>query len=172
MFRVTLPMETPPLRSPVGDTPALAEETTLLTWRIHPLRDAPAHVLPCIGAGYVTALLLWWVLLPAPAALLLPLVALTLGLSDFLFPTTYRLTTRGIYVHCAASRLFLAWSDVRRARYGADGLFLSPLVRPSRLDDFRGIRLRFADGNETQVLEVARRAWRRDSGNEKEAVVA
>ena len=87
--------------------------------------------------------------------------------AEYLFPISYRLTTRGAYANCFLSRLYLAWPDVKRARYGDDGVFLSPLLRASRLDTFRGVRLCFADTNNETVLETVRRC-RQDFGGAEE----
>ena len=130
-------------------------EAVAVAWRVHPLRDRPAQ-LSLVAAGYVAAFVLWHFLFPSPLALFLPVVALTGALSGYLFPTTYRVTDRGAHSDCGAARLFIAWADVRRATRGTDGVFLSPFSRPSRLDGFRGVRLRFANGNEAAVLDAVR----------------
>ena len=137
------------------------KEATLLTWRIHRLRQNPS-LLGLVVAAYGIGLFFWLHLFPHPLTLLLPLGALTSSMAEYLFPVSYRLTTRGAYANCFLSRLYLPWSDVKRARYGDDGVFLSPLLRPSRLDVFRGVRLCFADGNSEVVLETVRQC-RRDS---------
>jgi len=136
-------------------SPQTDDEVTLLTWRILRVAGHPAR-LAAVLVGYAAAIALWWLLLPYPAALFVPVVALTGALREFLFPTTYRLTTKGAYVFNGPAQLFLAWQDVRRATFGADGVFLSPLPRPSRLDSFRGVRLDFADGNNEAVLAAVR----------------
>ena len=135
-------------------------ETVVLAWRVHRLRDERWRALPLVLTAYGVALLLWRLVFPTPLALFLPLVALTGALSEYLFPISYRLTDRGVYADCGASRLFLEWADVRRATVGSDGVYVSPLARASRLDSFRGIKLRFHDGNDAVVLETVRSLWR------------
>ena len=134
----------------------------LLTWRIHRLRQNPS-LLSLVVAAYGIGLFFWLHLFPHPLTLLLPLGALTSSMAEYLFPISYRLTTRGAYANCFLSRLYLPWTDVKRARYGDDGVFLSPLGRLSRLDVFRGVRLCFADGNNEAVLGMVRQC-RRDFG--------
>lgn len=133
-----------------------------MTWRIHRLRQEP-HRLGLVAAAYGAALLLWTLVFPHPLTLFLPLVALTSAMAEYLFPVTYRLTTRGAYAGCFLSRLFLPWPEVRRATYGADGVHLSPFTRPTRLDGFRGVRLAFAPGNADAVLETVRCCRRTDA---------
>lgn len=121
-----------------------APDDALLVWRVHRLRDYPRR-LPLIVFGYGVAVLLWRLSLPNPFLLMAILFVLTAALGDFWFPVTYRLTTQGAHADGLFSRLHLAWPDVKRATHGPDGIFLSPLPRPSRLDAFRGIRLPYGD---------------------------
>jgi len=74
--------------------------------------------------------------------LVLPLIALTSALSEFLFPVTYTLDDSGVSQKCLPFfNRHIAWNDVRRASAGRDGFFISTLRLPSRLDQFRGIRI-------------------------------
>ncbi len=140
--------------------PAHSAETTLVAWRTHRLREDPRH-LRLIAAAYAAAIALWWLLFPHPLALFLPLVSLTSALAEYLFPISYRLTSRGAYAANGVTRLFISWSEVKRATAGSEGIYLSPLAQAgSRLEAFRGVRLRFADGNEEMVTQTVQRLWR------------
>ena len=130
-------------------------ERELLRWSRHRLRDAPERIW-LVALGYGAAFALWRWVFPHPLALFLPVVALTSALAEYLFPVDYRLTDRGAYLSCGPfQKLFLAWEDVKRATCGTEGVYLSPLARPSRLDRFRGIALRF-EGNRDAVLAAVR----------------
>jgi hypothetical protein len=73
----------------------------------------------------------------------LSLGVLILSLSRYFFPTLYALDQGGVHSrHLGWSRHY-SWKQFRRAEVRADGVFLSPFVRPSRLDSFRGLFLRF-----------------------------
>ena len=145
--------------------PAHSAETTLLAWRTHRLREDPRH-LRVVAAAYAAAIALWWLLFPHPIALFLPLVSLTSALAEYLFPISYRLTTRGAYAANGVTRLFISWPEVKRATAGSEGIYLSPLARAgSRLEAFRGVRLRFTDGNEEAVTRAVQRLWRSSSGS-------
>jgi hypothetical protein len=163
---MSMPLATDVAAEPNGFAAAADAEATVLTWRVHRLREELRFV-PLVAGAYAAALTLWWLAFPHPVALLLPLVSLTGALSDYLFPTTYRLTTRGAHADCGVSRLFVAWADVKRATHGGEGVYLSPLARPSRLDAFRGVRLRYADGNDDAVRETVRRLWRGPEGSDR-----
>ena len=131
-------------------------ETTLLSWRRHALVESPERI-ALAALGYGAAFALWRWLQPGLLALFLPSVALTSALSEYLLPVEYRLTDRGAHASCGPfQKLYLSWDDVRRATHGGDGVHLSPLPRPSRLDRFRGVRLRYAAGNRDEVLGFVR----------------
>ena len=150
-----------------ADSAIPVEESVLFTWRIHRLRESP-RLVPLVTLAYGIALFFWLHLFPHPLTLILPVGALTSSMAEYLFPVSYRLTTKGAYADCFLSRLYLAWPEVKRARHGDDGVFLSPLQRPSRLDNFRGVRLSFSGGNQETVLETVR-CCRRDFGAQKGA---
>jgi hypothetical protein len=92
-----------------------------------------------------------------------PLLAVGAGavvigsVSEFLFPVRHRLTVRGAEVRSAFSASSISWSQVRKCYLLPDGVKLSPLETPSRLEVFRGVFLRFAD-NQDEVLEFVRQA--------------
>ncbi|MFZ4781398.1 MAG: hypothetical protein ACOYLC_03715 [Armatimonadaceae bacterium] len=125
----------------------------VLTWTIHLAKEMPAKLCLVI-IGYGAAMLAWWYFLPVPAALLLPLVALTSAMSEFLFPVTYTIDDVGISQKCLPFfNRHIAWTDVRRASAGRDGFFVTTLRLPSRLDQFRGIRIN-PRGNDAAVRAV------------------
>ena len=145
-----------------ASSPSALPETVVFSWRVHRLREEPRR-LGVIAAAYGIALGLWWLVFPHPLALFLPAVSLTSALAEYLFPASYRLTTRGAHVANGFARLFLDWRDVRRATVGAEGVYLSPLARAdSPLAPFRGIRLRFGADNAEQVIEIVRRLRQAD----------
>jgi hypothetical protein len=125
----------------------------VLTWTIHLAKEMPAKLCLVI-IGYGAAMLAWWYFLPVPAALLLPLVALTSAMSEFLFPVTYTIDDVGISQKCLPFfNRHIAWTDVRRASAGRDGFFVTTIRLPSRLDQFRGIRIN-PRGNDAAVRAV------------------
>lgn len=124
-----------------------------LTWTIHLAKEMPAK-LCLVLFGYGAAMLAWWYFLPVPAALILPLVALTSAMSEFLFPVTYIIDDSGISQKCLPFfHRHIAWNDIRRASAGRDGFFVTTLRIPSRLDQFRGIRIT-PRGNDAAVRAV------------------
>lgn len=124
-----------------------------LTWTIHLAKEMPAK-LCLVMMGYVCALLAWWYFLPVPAALILPCVALTSAMSEFLFPVTFTIDDVGVTQKCLPFvHRHIAWNDIRRASVGRDGFFVTTLRIPSRLDQFRGIRIT-PRGNEAVIRAI------------------
>ena len=84
------------------------------------------------------------------------LVVLILSLSRYFFPTYYTLDGEGIVsAHLGLSRR-RRWLEFQRVDEHRDGVFLGPFLRPSRLDSFRGILLRFHQNREEVVYFVRR----------------
>ncbi len=79
-------------------------------------------------------------IIPVLASVLL-LVSAT---CDFLFPMTFELTEEGVCSNGLLRRDYIAWKEVLRVLPLPDGVLLSPLPTPSRLDAFRDVTLRFA----------------------------
>jgi hypothetical protein len=133
-------------------------DATLLLWRVHRLRESPQGAFLVLAAT-AGALLAGSLLSLHPITLLVGIVVLALSLGDYLLPVTYRLTEKGAHADVGLNRLFIAWKDVKRATHGSEGIFLSPFSQPSRLDGFRGVRLRYGADNRDAVLENVRNLW-------------
>ncbi len=64
---------------------------------------------------------------------------------SFVTPTRYVFTQEGVTVHRFWGRIHHPWHRFRRVELDANGVFLSPFARPSRLDAFRGLYLILPD---------------------------
>lgn len=112
-----------------------------IKWTIHKAREMPGR-LALVVIGYALSLVAWWYFLPVVGGLILPVLALTSAMAEFLFPVTYVVDEQGVTQTCfpfVSKRL--DWTQIRRASVGRDGIFVTTLGLPSRLDQFRGIRL-------------------------------
>lgn len=137
--------------------PVNADQGVALTWTVHLLqrrRGRTTVLALCLGGTFLLGLLLFHNL----ALALLPVVVLTLSLSEFLLPVRYTLTAQGAEARSLVSHLEMPWGDVRHAYLANDGVKLSPLRRKgSRWESFRGIFVRFDDGNKDTVIETVKR---------------
>ena len=95
-------------------------------------------------------------LLPVLAAMVLLLGTA----SDYLFPVEYCFDNEGLTTKGLTNRSVLKWDEVKRILVGTKDVVLTPLATPSRLDEFRGVLVRFADdgqpGDRESVLEFIR----------------
>lgn len=78
------------------------------------------------------------------------------SLIPFFGPTWYELTEDGVTVRGVLYRTSKEWTAFRACRSDDESVLLSPFSRPSRLDAFRGVVLRF-DGNKDEVMAFVQR---------------
>lgn len=124
-----------------------AEAECLLAWRVHLLRREP-HRLPGLLCVFFIAAVCVWLLFERPLPVLAAILLLIGATGEFIFPVTYRITHEGVYANTPTGRLALRWKETRRCLRHSNGVTLSPLPAPSRLDAFRGVTLRFAPEGE------------------------
>jgi hypothetical protein len=148
----------------------LGDEEVIFEWTSHPLRQKPGKALLfwvmmglVLGAVYAAFHQVGWVIL---AALLL------LGsLSDFLFPTRYRVTTSGIEIRRKFGKTMRRWSDFRRADFERFGVFLSPFAKPHRLENYRGVFLPYPMNRE-QLEAIVREKLQRGASTDDDSAIA
>ncbi len=116
-----------------------------LKWKTHPMKDswkATAGAISAIVLAAMSVFLISGNLVFSAISLLI----LVFSLSPFFFPTEYQLGPDSISVKGPFSRKLRSWSYFRRYYPDRKGVFLSPFSRPSRLESFRGIYVRFGGG--------------------------
>ncbi len=82
---------------------------------------------------------------------ILAVIILTGSLAAYYFPTRYTLTENEILIRTTTQRQTKKWSQYRSYYPDKNGVLLSPFVRPSRLENFRGVYVRFS-GNKDAVM--------------------
>jgi hypothetical protein len=85
---------------------------------------------------------------------ILGFVIMTASLAAFYFPTGYKMTENEIIVKTTMQKLHKKWSQYRSCYPDKNGVLLSPFVRPSRLENFRGTYIRFWYNKEEVVSFV------------------
>ena len=128
-----------------------------LDWTAHPLRDEPTWKSAALGGAIIGLSGLAATSLGGAVYGLISLVVLAASTARYLLPTRYVLDDQE-----AAWRYLTwqrrSWSAFRRIDRHADGIFLSPFRRPSRLDSFRGVFLRFGPGVDADAVIALARA--------------
>ncbi len=108
-----------------------------------------AVVVGIVGAYYVGGGSVFLTLLGA--------AILLVSLWPVFTPTTYVLDQRGVTLRRPLRKDFRPWENFKRFDAERVNLLLSPFPRPSRLDPFRGVVLRFHSNREEVVEFVAAR---------------
>jgi hypothetical protein len=133
---------------------APVEDEDVLEWTCHPVRRRPlvslAVTLFVVMIGVVV-----YMATASNVFTVLTLVVLYASLAKFYFPTHYRFTGHGIEVKTTTQKLFKPWSMYRSMYPDKNGVLFSPFTRPTRLENFRGMYVLFAD-NRDAVIEYAR----------------
>ena len=88
----------------------------------------------------------WW--------FILSFVLVGASILPYFIPTKYRLTDRGIAVRSMFTKKDKKWEEYKSYSVDKHGVFLSPFSRPSRLENFRGLYLRFHNNGEEIVAFV------------------
>jgi hypothetical protein len=130
------------------------DEGTVLAWTTHPLKRKP------LAAALVTLFILVtgflvYVVTESKAFGTLALVVLFASLAKFYLPTKYRLTDKRIMVKSTTQTIYKNWSQFRSHYRDRNGVLLSPFVRPSRLENFRGLYLIF-EQNRDEVMDFVK----------------
>jgi len=74
------------------------------------------------------------------------------SLSPFFLPTTYLLCDKGIIVKTIFREIYNEWIFFKRYYIDRNGILLSPFSYKTRLENFRGLYVRF-DGNKEQIID-------------------
>jgi hypothetical protein len=121
------------------------------TWRVHPL---------CENWRRSSLLLLFLLLLfsgvywlfQSISVAFLSAIFVTGSLYRYFVPFRYEFYEHQLVVKAPFYRLTKPWSDFRSFYVDNNGVLLSPFTRPSRLENFRGLYIRFG-GNRSEVID-------------------
>ncbi|MCX7642931.1 MAG: hypothetical protein N2116_03885 [Armatimonadetes bacterium] len=121
-----------------------AASQILMEWTIHMARKQPAKAAATI-AIIAFVLAIGWVSVHPFVAFLMALLLLN-AVGEFLFPVRYRVTKEGVEMSSFLHERKIRWEQIRRLETFPDRLFLSPYLKPNRLDNLRGFWIRW-DGD-------------------------
>ncbi len=88
----------------------------------------------------------WW--------FLISFVFILSSLSSYFMKTNYTLTEESIEIRSFLSHLKKEWKYYRSYYEDKNGIFLSPFVKHSRLENFRGVYLRFGNGDRDKIRNI------------------
>ena len=126
-------------------------EKRVLEWSVHPVKENRKTSL-----AVVLFLLLFWtaiyLVFRELVWVLLAVVLLGGSLFSFFTVTAYRLDEKGVTIKRPLTKVFREWSRVRSFYPDRKGVLLSPFATPSRLENHRGIYLRFGSNREEVLV--------------------
>jgi len=99
---------------------------------------------------WITILLLWGV-----GWFILSVIVLGVSILPYFMPTTYILTKEDIYVNSLFAKQRKKWEYFKTFYVDHNGIFLSPFDKPSRLENYRGLYVRFHK-NRDEVLQFVK----------------
>lgn len=129
-------------------------QKTVLKWSSHPVKKKALISILLIVLLFVV----WLVVYLATSSLFLTglSVVIMLGsLSSFFMPTHYELDQEKIKIRFFLTKREREWSTFRSFYVDKNGVLLSPFAKPSRLENFRGIYVRFSQ-NKDQVVDFVK----------------
>jgi hypothetical protein len=125
----------------------LSSDEVIFEWISHPIRQNPHKAIIfwlvaglTLGLVYAASGQLGWVIIA--------ILFLVGSLRAFLFPTCYRVTTSGIEIRQIICKVVKKCSDIKRADFMRNGIFLSPFAKSRRLENYRGLFLPYPDDRE------------------------
>jgi hypothetical protein len=129
-------------------------ESTVLKWSSHPVKKRTT-----ISILVVLFLLAVWLVVYLTTSSLfltgLSVVIMLASLASFFVPTRYELDQEKVGIHYVLGKKERPWSAFRSFYVDKNGVLLSPFPKPSRLENFRGIYVRF-DQNKERVVDFVK----------------
>ena len=136
------------------------DDKLISEWSVHRARREPrrvtALVLLLILANALLILVHRTLYSAFPCLVFLSNLILIGSLSDYLFPAKFRLTIEGADCRNLILKKHISWGQVKNCYISDQGIKLSLLQHPGRLESFRGFVLLF-DNNREEVIEHVKR---------------
>ena len=139
-----------PQNSSMGKIPHTPVRVVGIEWTIHPIKRNWK-----VSIGVVSFLVALCAAIyfsfNSVAFLLLSVAILVSSLSSFFFPTTYALRDDCITIKSFLRRFSKQWSFFKSYYPDKNGVLLSPFLFPSRLENFRGVYIRFGNNRSEAI---------------------
>ena len=120
-------------------------------WKVHPLRENwTRSTLLLLFLLFLFSGIYW--LFQSVIVALLSEIVVTSSLYRYFVPFRYELHERQLVVTAPLYRLTKPWDSFRSFYIDKNGVLLSPFAKPSRLENFRGVYVRFGP-NRSEVLD-------------------
>jgi len=123
------------------------DEGAVLEWITHPMKRKPLVTI-AVTVFIILVAVLVYITTISKIFTLLTLIVLFASLAKFYLPTKYRLNDKGVTVKTTTQTIFKGWETYRSCYPDKHGILLSPFLEPTRMENFRGIYLIFAENKD------------------------
>lgn len=125
-----------------------------IEWTVHPIKKNWKLSIGVVSFLMILCATIYFSFNSA-AFLVMSVVILVCSLSPFFFPTTYKLQDDCVVVRSLLRRFARPWNSFKSYYPDRNGVLLSPFPLPSRLENFRGVYVRFSH-NRSEVVNFVR----------------
>lgn len=132
----------------------LQQENVLLQWESQPAKTRPRTAI-AVALFLLLLVVIVYLLTYSPLFTVAGALILWGSLSQFFLKTIFEFGDKTIRVKYLINKIEKDWSQYRTYYEDKNGVLLSPFVRTSRLENFRGIYIRFA-GNRDEVMRIVK----------------
>ena len=125
----------------------------LYSWVFHPAK-ASRVVTALLTVFLFLLLVLVYYLTQSRLFTIIGTIVLLGSMRSFYFPTEYKLFDDHIEVYYTISSVKKDWKIYRRVFPEKNGVFLSTFARPTRMENFRGLFVKYGEADRDRVLDI------------------
>lgn len=129
------------------------EPEALYSWIFHPAKASWLVTTLLTVFLFLLLVIVFW-LTQSRLFTLIGTVVLVGSMRSFYFPTEYKLFDDRIEVFYTISSHKKNWDIYRRVYPEKNGVFLSTFARPTRMENFRGLFVKYGDADRDRILEI------------------
>jgi hypothetical protein len=135
-----------------------------LSWISHPAKRRKTATI-VVTIFLMVVFVMVYIITQSKVMTLLAMLLFTMSLSTYYFPTRYEISREKVKIKYLFTAVEKEITSFRSFYPDKNGVLLSPFLGPSRLENFRGLYLRYHK-NKTEVDEFVKKIFEeRPSGN-------
>ena len=125
-------------------------------WIVHPLRDNwKRSILLLLFLALLFSGVYWS--FRSASVTILSAIFLIGSLHRYFVPSRYEFHDDRLVVVSLSRRVAKPWSDFHSFYVDCNGVLLSPFAKPSRLENFRGVYVRFGSSQPNEIIDFIQR---------------
>ncbi len=131
----------------------LPQQEPLYQWTFHPARGSLLVTTLLTVFLFLLLVIVYW-LTQSRLFTIIGAVVLIGSMRSFYFPTVYKLYDDRVVAEYTISKAEKPWSYFRSYYAEKNGIFLSTFTRPSRMENFRGLFLKYGPADREKILDI------------------